>query len=147
MLLSFKEQCSCLWLGTRTCTDCRNGQERSRITDRYIFKEASKGFRPFLVIGLIFEGIPSFAWPLVRIILWLGIINGSFAFSLWTWSQKYLRAYENSLINNLMLLEVAVLDILILHRKLSVAEALGLLIVGLNDQLLTAWSITDILIP
>ncbi|SEK60797.1 DMT family transporter [Paenibacillus sp. OK003] len=84
-----------------------------------------------LVIGLIFEGLPSFSWPLVGIILWLGIINGSFAFSLWTWSQKHLRAYENSLINNLMLLEVAVLDVLILHRNLSVVEVFGLLMVGL----------------
>ncbi|WP_246310799.1 DMT family transporter [Paenibacillus xylanilyticus] len=84
-----------------------------------------------LVIGLIFEGLPKFSWPLLGIILWLGIINGSFAFSLWTWSQKHLRAYENSLINNLMLLEVAVLDILIFHRNLAVAEVLGLLIVGL----------------
>ncbi|WP_260871072.1 DMT family transporter [Paenibacillus xylanexedens] len=83
-----------------------------------------------LAIGLIFEGLPSFSWPLVGIILWLGIINGSFAFSLWTWSQKHLRAYENSLINNLMLLEVAALDILILHRNFSVVEVLGLLIVG-----------------
>lgn len=84
-----------------------------------------------LVIGLIFEGLPSFSWPLVGIILWLGIINGSFAFSLWTWSQKHLRAYENSLINNLMLLEVAVLDIIILHRNLSAVEVSGLLIVGI----------------
>ncbi|KQY82229.1 hypothetical protein ASD24_16410 [Paenibacillus sp. Root52] len=84
-----------------------------------------------LVIGLFFEGLPSFSWPLVGIILWLGIINGSLAFSLWTWSQRHLRAYENSLINNLMLLEVAVLDVLILHRNLSVAEVLGLLMVGL----------------
>jgi len=84
-----------------------------------------------LVIGLIFEGLPSFSWPLVGIILWLGIINGSIAFSLWTWSQKHLRAYENSLINNLMLLEVAVLDVIILHRNLSIVEVVGLLIVGL----------------
>jgi len=84
-----------------------------------------------LIIGLLFEDLPSFSWPLVGILLWLGVINGSFAFSLWTWSQKHLRAYENSLINNLMLLEVTVLDVLILHRHLSVVEVLGLLIAGL----------------
>ncbi|SHN59449.1 MULTISPECIES: DMT family transporter [unclassified Paenibacillus] len=84
-----------------------------------------------LIIGLLFEGLPSFSWPLIGILLWLGIINGSFAFSLWTWSQKHLRAYENSLINNLMLLEVTVLDVLFLHRNLSFVEVLGLLMAGL----------------
>ncbi|WP_408891943.1 DMT family transporter [Paenibacillus taichungensis] len=83
-----------------------------------------------LIIGLSFEGLPSFSWPLVGILLWLGVINGSIAFSLWTWSQEHLRAYENSLINNFMLLEVTVLDVLFLHRNLSVVEVLGLLMAG-----------------
>lgn len=83
-----------------------------------------------LLIGLFLEGLPRFSWPLAGILLWLGIINGSFAFSLWTWSQKHLRAYENSLINNLMLVEVTILDVLFLHRRLSVVEMLGLLMAG-----------------
>ncbi|SEN75333.1 DMT family transporter [Paenibacillus sp. OK076] len=104
--------------------------EKANLGDLVLMPMAIGAFG-MLIIGLIFEGLPSISWPLVGIILWLGIINGSFAFSLWTWTQKHLRAYENSLINNLMLLEVAVLDVLILHRNLSVIEVLGLLMVGL----------------
>lgn len=84
-----------------------------------------------LVVGIIFEGMPSFSWSLVGIVLWLGTINGSLAFSLWTWSQKRLRAYESSMINNLMLLEVTILDVLIFNRSLSVVELLGVLLSGI----------------
>ncbi|WP_245809808.1 DMT family transporter [Cohnella massiliensis] len=88
------------------------------------------GAAGMLTVGFALEGVPSFSWPLAGILLWLGAINGAFAFSLWTWSQKRLRAYESSLINNLMLLEVAALDVLVFHRSLSAIELSGLLLAG-----------------
>ncbi|MGG6310897.1 DMT family transporter [Paenibacillus macerans] len=86
------------------------------------------GAAGMLTLGIALEGVPNFSWPLAGILLWLGTVNGSIAFSLWTWSQKRLRAYESSLINNLMLPEVTALDVLVFHRSLSPVELSGLLL-------------------
>jgi drug/metabolite transporter (DMT)-like permease len=85
-----------------------------------------------LCVGTIVEGIPTFSWRVVGIVLWLGIVNGSLAFSLWTWSQKYLEAFESSIINNLMLIEIALFDLLFLQRSFTKLETSGLIIVFLT---------------
>lgn len=82
-----------------------------------------------LSMGLFLEELPSFSWNLVLIVLWLGIVNGSIAFSLWTWSQKYLEAFESSIINNLMLVEIAICDMLLLNRSFSTLQFTGLMFV------------------
>jgi len=84
-----------------------------------------------LIIGFILEGIPRVTLPLLLVLVWLGPINGALAFTLWAWSQKQLRAYESSLINNLMLLEVAGMDLLFLGRGLTPLQAIALLITGI----------------
>ncbi|SDD69573.1 Permease of the drug/metabolite transporter (DMT) superfamily [Paenibacillus sp. UNCCL117] len=88
------------------------------------------GAAGMLVTGFILEGMPPYSIKLILILLWLGPINGALAFTLWTWSQKQLRAYESSLINNLMLLEVALLDILFLGRSITYLQAGALCLVG-----------------
>ncbi|SFK82044.1 Permease of the drug/metabolite transporter (DMT) superfamily [Paenibacillus sp. 1_12] len=83
-----------------------------------------------LLTGFMLEGIPPYSVKLILILLWLGPINGALAFTLWAWSQKQLRAYESSLINNLMLLEVALMDIILLGRSLTYVQAGSLIIAG-----------------
>jgi drug/metabolite transporter (DMT)-like permease len=83
-----------------------------------------------LATGFILEGIPPFSYTLLLILLWLGPVNGALAFTMWAWSQKQLRAYESSLINNLMLLEVAVMDIVFLGRSITSLQTLALIFVG-----------------
>jgi len=88
------------------------------------------GAAGMLVTGFILEGIPPYSLKLILILLWLGPVNGALAFTLWAWSQKQLRAYESSLINNLMLLEVALMDILFLGRSMTFLQAGALCITG-----------------
>ncbi|MBM6618136.1 DMT family transporter [Bacillus suaedaesalsae] len=82
-----------------------------------------------LCMGIFIEALPHFSWNLVFIVLWLGIVNGSIAFTLWTWSQKYLEAFESSIINNLMLVEIAIFDMLLLNRNFTLLQFTGSVIV------------------
>ncbi|MCM3701455.1 DMT family transporter [Paenibacillus macerans] len=85
-----------------------------------------------LLFGLIKDGIPDISLKLALILFWLGSINGALAFYLWTWTQKKLRAYESSVLNNLVLLQVAVLDVLILGQNLSWLQMAALLLLLLS---------------
>jgi len=84
------------------------------------------GAAGMLAVGLALEPLPSFSLRLCLLILWLGAINGSLAFTLWAWSQRRLRAYESSLINNLMLPEVTAMDMAAFGRSLSFLQAIAL---------------------
>ncbi|WP_159887351.1 DMT family transporter [Paenibacillus puerhi] len=84
-----------------------------------------------LLTGLWLEGMPELSGKLLLLLLWLGPVNGALASLLWAWSQRQLRAYESSLINNLMLLEVAALDIWMLGRSITPLQAAALGVVGI----------------
>jgi drug/metabolite transporter (DMT)-like permease len=85
-----------------------------------------------VVMGLLLEPFPTISVRLIGLLLWLGPINGALAFSIWTYSQRALQAFESSTINNSMLLQIAALDILLLGRELSVRAMLSLVCVGLG---------------
>lgn len=79
-----------------------------------------------LVIGFSMEPFPTLTLKSYFIILWLGVINGGVAFYLWGLTQKFLKAYESSMINNLILIEVALMDIWILHSSISITQAIAI---------------------
>ncbi|ASS73669.1 hypothetical protein CIG75_00880 [Tumebacillus algifaecis] len=79
-----------------------------------------------VLIGLIKEGLPEVNASLIGIVLWLGTVNGALAFYLWAWTQKTLKAYESSILNNLVMPEVALLDVLVFSRSLSFLQFVGL---------------------
>lgn len=74
------------------------------------------GAMPLLVAGLLLEPAPVFSWNLMLILAYLSLVSGALGFTLWTRSQAYLTAFESSGINNLMLLEIALLDVLVFRR-------------------------------
>ncbi|CAI6048533.1 hypothetical protein PAECIP112173_01297 [Paenibacillus sp. JJ-100] len=91
--------------------------------------------RPMLIgaffmvfIGFLQAGIPTISLKLLTLLLWLGIINGAFAFYLWTSIQKTLRAYESSVLNNLVLVQVAALDVIVLNQRLSILQIFALIL-------------------
>ncbi|MGN7312225.1 DMT family transporter [Alkalicoccobacillus gibsonii] len=90
------------------------------------------GAMGLLGVGLTIEDLPSLTPKLVLLILWLGSVNGALAFYLWTWTQKHLKAFESSLLNNLMLIEIALLDVLFLQRQLSLLQVFGILFVAVS---------------
>ena len=79
-------------------------------------------------IGFMQAGIPAISLKLLTRLLWLGIINGALAFYLWTSIQKTLRAYESSVLNNLVLVQVAALDVIVLNQRLSILQIFALIL-------------------
>jgi drug/metabolite transporter (DMT)-like permease len=79
-----------------------------------------------LVAGLLTQGLPKLAWRHWAIILWLAVVNSAFAFTLWNHTLRRLSATESSVINNTMLVQIAVLAWIFLGEKLSRLELVGL---------------------
>ena len=81
-----------------------------------------------LATGLIVEGVPRLDGSAWGIILWLAIVNTAVAFTLWNYTQRRLSAIESSLINNTMLVQIAVLAWLFLGEPIGAREGAGLLL-------------------
>ncbi len=82
-----------------------------------------------LAVGLPVEGIPAFSWRLVLILLYLSGVSGALGFWLWTYSQAELTAFESSGINNLMLVEIALMDGLFFGRAFSALQLAAIALV------------------
>lgn len=82
-----------------------------------------------LAVGLLTEPLPSITVRLMLTIVWLGVVNGALAYGVWSWSQRYLRMYESSVINNLVLIEVVLMDVALLQREYSIVQIAGLALV------------------
>jgi drug/metabolite transporter (DMT)-like permease len=62
------------------------------------------------------------------VIGWLAVVNTALAFTLWNSSLRILSATESSIINNTMLVQIAVLAWLFLGERLSMGEVAGLIL-------------------
>lgn len=85
-----------------------------------------------LAFGLSLEGRPVITGRLLLILLYLSAVSGALGFFLWTKSQAYLSAFESSSINNLMLIETALLDLLVFGRHFSFVQAAAILTVFIS---------------
>ena len=79
-----------------------------------------------LGVGLVVEGPPALPVEAWLIIGWLAVINTAFAFTLWNHTLRTLTAVESSVLNNLMLVQIAVLAWLFVGQALDAREVLGL---------------------
>ncbi len=79
-----------------------------------------------LAVGLITQGFPELSLRSWAIILWLAVVNTALAFTLWNMSLRTLSAIESSVINNTMLVQIAILAWIFLGESLGVKEILGL---------------------
>jgi drug/metabolite transporter (DMT)-like permease len=59
------------------------------------------------------------------LIAWLAVVNTAFAFTLWNHTLRTLSAVESSIINNLMLPQIAILAFVFLGETLNGKEILG----------------------
>ena len=82
-----------------------------------------------LAFALVIEGPPVLTGRLLLILAYLGGISGALGFYLWTRSQSALTAFESSGINNLMLIEIALMDFIFFRRTFTVVQAAAVLIV------------------
>jgi len=81
-----------------------------------------------LGIGLAVQGLPPLSWGSWVIIGWLAVVNTALAFTLWNITLQTLTAVESSIINNTMLVQIAVLAWLFLGERLSWNNVIGLLL-------------------
>lgn len=79
-----------------------------------------------LATGVATQGLPALSLKGWLIIGWLAAVNTAFAFTLWNRTLRELPAVESSIINNTMLIQIAVLAWVFLGERLGVREMAGL---------------------
>lgn len=84
------------------------------------------GSMVLLASGLLVQGLPQLSALHWAIIGWLAIINTAFAFTLWNHTLRTLPAMESSIINNTMMIQIAILAWIFLGERLSWQEGIGL---------------------
>ena len=85
-----------------------------------------------LLIGVVFQGIGNLDFQSWLIVAWLAIVNTAFAFTLWNHTLRTLSAVESSVINSLMMPQIAILAFVFLDETMSGKEIAGLVLVGLG---------------
>ncbi len=88
-----------------------------------------------LGIGLGVQGLPPLSRSGWAVIGWLAVVNTALAFTLWNSSLRILSATESSIINNTMLVQIAVLAWLFLGERLSLGNVAGLILAALGALL------------
>jgi drug/metabolite transporter (DMT)-like permease len=85
-----------------------------------------------LAVGLIVEGVPRLDLSGWAIVFWLAAVNTALAFTIWNHTLRSLTAIESTLINNTMLVQIAILAWLFLGEPISAKEGFGLLLAMLG---------------
>ena len=86
----------------------------------------------FVLLGVGFgaDGFVTLSLRAVVIIVWLAVVNTAIAFTLWNHSLRHLGAGESAVINNTMLLQIAVLGWIFLDEAPTPVQWLGMLVVS-----------------
>lgn len=77
------------------------------------------GAGALLLIALVVEGVPRPTAIAGGWIVVLALVNTAFAFTLWTHTQKMLASFESTIINNTMVIQVAVLAFVFLGEPIT----------------------------
>ena len=85
-----------------------------------------------LVVGIVTQGVGKLDLQSWLLTVWLAIVNTAFAFTLWNHTQRILSAVESSIINSLMMPQIAILAFVFLGEVLTGKEIIGLILVSLG---------------
>lgn len=96
------------------------------------FVSMGVGAALMLVAGLAVQGFGAPTGQDWLIIAWLAVVNTALAFTLWNRSLQTLSAVESSILNSLMLPQIAILAWAFLGEGLSGKSIAGLVLVGLG---------------
>jgi len=80
-------------------------------------------------LTLFFESLQPLQASNFLIIVWLGLVNTAFAFFLWNHVLKSLKAYELSVLQNTMLVQIAVLAHIFLGEEITIRMLVGMMLV------------------
>lgn len=100
----------------------------------FIITIVSMGVGAFLLLGsgVILEEIPVISLNGWVVIIWMAGINTAFAFTLWNLTLRTLSATESSIINNTMLIQIALLAWIFLGEGISLQEGIGLILAAVG---------------
>ena len=82
-----------------------------------------------LATGVAVQGLPSLDAQALAIVAWLATVNTALAFVLWNRSLRGLSATEASVVNNTMLVQIALLALLVLHEPITMSGWAGIALV------------------
>jgi len=85
-----------------------------------------------LMVGIIFQGLPPLKPVHWLIVAWLALVNTAFAFTIWNHTLRTLSAVESNIINNTMLIQIAILAWLFLGESLTLRQVFGMVLVALG---------------
>jgi drug/metabolite transporter (DMT)-like permease len=112
------------------------GRSVNRLGDLHplLVTVVSMGIGSFLLlaVGFIVEGVPRLDPSGWGIVIWLAVVNTALAFTLWNHTLRSLTAIESTLINNTMLIQIAILAWLFLGEPISAREGAGLILAVLG---------------
>jgi drug/metabolite transporter (DMT)-like permease len=81
-----------------------------------------------LVSGIAIQGLPELSLGNWLLVIWLAVINSAVAFTLWNHTLRTLSAMESSILNNTMLIQIAILAWIFLGESISLLKMAGLLL-------------------
>jgi len=82
-----------------------------------------------LAAALVSGGAPSLGLDDWLIIVWLSLLNTAFAFYLWNVALKTLKAFELSILQNTMLVQIALLSWYFLGEEITLNMAIGMALI------------------
>jgi drug/metabolite transporter (DMT)-like permease len=97
------------------------------------------GAAALLVSGIATQGMPELSLTNWLIILWLAAVNTAFAFTLWNHTLRTLSAFESSVINNTMLIQIAVLAWLFLGETITLQQGVGMGLAAAGILIVQLW--------
>lgn len=110
---------------------------RERMASPLVVTAISMGIGASCLLGggWATQGLPLLSWKGWGIIVWLALVNTAFAFTLWNRTLQVLSAVESSIINNTMLVQIALLAWLFLGESLGALGIMGLGLAALGTLL------------
>lgn len=127
-------------LATSLATVLGRGVNRGNKLSPLAVTTASMGIGSTLLLagGLAVDGWPALSLGNWGVIVWLAVVNSALAFTLWNQTQKVLTAMESSIINNLMLFQIAILAWIFLGEAMDSQQILGMALAGAGTFLVQA---------
>ena len=85
-----------------------------------------------MIVALFTEPLTPFTLTSWFYILWLAIVNTALAFTLWSRSQRVLRALDMTLINSTMMPQIVILSIIFLGEFPELLDWIGLILLAIS---------------
>lgn len=96
------------------------------------FVSMSIGAAVLLAGGVAAQGWPAIGPREAALVGWLAVVNTAFAFTLWNRSLRVLTAVESSVLNGLMLPQIALLAVFVLGETLTARQVAGLVLAAIG---------------